>query len=180
MFICPAVKRNHFLQPQIHFRRCAKENKTVTVLCFSVCWWFVESNHNLTKESLFRRFKCAKIACANRMSALPKALTLQESPQWITYSASLKHSDTIGLSKHKIEDQTKSKLGCILLGVGELTDNAHLAVLTFSMGWIYSFWWIGQWSTQRRRNGVKHGGRRAGKASANPSLVSSQHTCNSV
>ena len=48
MFICPAVERNHFFLPQIHFRRCAKEKKTVTVLSFFVCRWFVESNHNLT------------------------------------------------------------------------------------------------------------------------------------
>ena len=31
--------------PQIHLRRCAKEKKTVTVLSFFVCRWFVESNH---------------------------------------------------------------------------------------------------------------------------------------
>ncbi len=54
MFICPAVERNHFLQPQIHFRRCVKENKTVTVLCFSVCRGFVESNHNLKTSRFYR------------------------------------------------------------------------------------------------------------------------------
>ena len=47
--------------PQIHLRRCAKEKKTVTVLSFFVCWWFVESNHSLrlgpqTLQSTGRHF----------------------------------------------------------------------------------------------------------------------------